>query len=154
MASRAFGESQEHHLLVPILESIPEAIKGGARITADAASTARTTCRTAKTRVLTPTSPTPAFGDLTFQGYLNDCRSCPLQSQCLRELATERGRQVSIRESVRENASQCLIECGGRLTAMQDVTSITNESAPRYRCSAASGLPKVWTGSVCGGKIG
>lgn len=36
VASRAFGESQEHHLLVPILESIPARLQGQARITADA----------------------------------------------------------------------------------------------------------------------
>jgi transposase len=33
---------------------------------------------------------------LNFVGYLKDCRSCPLQKQCLRHPPTTRGRQVSI----------------------------------------------------------
>lgn len=34
---------------------------------------------------------------LNFVGRLNDCRSCPLQSQCLRQPPETRGRQVSIK---------------------------------------------------------
>ena len=32
-----------------------------------------------------------------FEGYLNDCRQCSLQKQCMRKPVTDRGRQVSIR---------------------------------------------------------
>lgn len=32
-----------------------------------------------------------------FDGYLGDCRVCPLQQQCMRQPAEKRGRQVSIR---------------------------------------------------------
>jgi hypothetical protein len=31
------------------------------------------------------------------EGYLNDCRQCSLQKQCMRKPVTGRGRQVSIR---------------------------------------------------------
>ena len=33
-----------------------------------------------------------------FEGYLNDCRQCPLVSQCMRNGVKARGRQVSIRK--------------------------------------------------------
>jgi transposase len=32
---------------------------------------------------------------ITFQGYLKDCRTCPMQSQCMRSPPKERGRQVN-----------------------------------------------------------
>ncbi|MFC4701596.1 transposase [Glaciecola siphonariae] len=32
---------------------------------------------------------------LTFHGYLKDCRTCPVQSQCMRNPPKERGRQVT-----------------------------------------------------------
>lgn len=32
-----------------------------------------------------------------FEGYLNDCKQCSIQKQCMRKAPTDRGRQVSIR---------------------------------------------------------
>ncbi|GBL03500.1 transposase [Glaciecola sp. KUL10] len=32
---------------------------------------------------------------ITYQGYLKDCRTCPMQSQCMRSPPKERGRQVT-----------------------------------------------------------
>lgn len=32
-----------------------------------------------------------------FEGYLNDCKQCSIQQQCMRNAPTDRGRQVSIR---------------------------------------------------------
>ena len=32
-----------------------------------------------------------------FEGYLNDCRQCSVQKQCMHKPVTDRGRQVSIR---------------------------------------------------------
>ena len=38
-----------------------------------------------------------------FEGYLNDCRQCPLQTRCMRNGINERGRQVAIRKGREEN---------------------------------------------------
>ncbi len=38
-----------------------------------------------------------------FEGHLNDCRKCPLQSQCMRKEVKNRGRQVEIRKGREEN---------------------------------------------------
>lgn len=38
-----------------------------------------------------------------FEGYLNDCRQCTLQKQCMRKPPTDRGRQVSVRKGAAEH---------------------------------------------------
>jgi transposase len=38
-----------------------------------------------------------------FEGYLNDCKTCPLQKQCMRRQPTKQGRQVSIRKGREDN---------------------------------------------------
>ncbi|MEW8487258.1 MAG: IS1182 family transposase [Candidatus Thiodiazotropha sp.] len=38
-----------------------------------------------------------------FEGYLNDCKQCSLQAQCMRRGVKDRGRQVSIRKGREEN---------------------------------------------------
>jgi transposase len=38
-----------------------------------------------------------------FAGYLNDCKTCPLQKKCMRQPPTVQGRQVSIRHGTESN---------------------------------------------------
>jgi len=38
-----------------------------------------------------------------FEGYLNDCKTCPLQKQCMRRPPNKQGRQVSKRRGVESN---------------------------------------------------
>ena len=40
-----------------------------------------------------------------FEGYLNDCKRCSIQKQCMRKPPTDRGRQVSIRTGEVEHPS-------------------------------------------------
>ena len=45
-----------------------------------------------------------------FEGYLNDCRQCTLQKQCMRKPPTDRGRQVSIRMGAAEHKPPNLLK--------------------------------------------
>ncbi len=47
---------------------------------------------------------------VTFEGYLNECRACPLQARCMRQPANVRGRQVSIKLHGRAQAELNLID--------------------------------------------
>lgn len=47
---------------------------------------------------------------LGFQGYLKDCRTCPLQHQCMRKPAEKKGRQVSIKLGEGERQGPDLLE--------------------------------------------
>jgi len=45
-----------------------------------------------------------------FDGYLNDCKQCSLQKQCMRKPATSRGRQVSVRIGEAEQEAPNLLK--------------------------------------------
>jgi len=45
-----------------------------------------------------------------FEGYLNDCKQCSLQKQCMRKTPTNRGRQVSIRIGQAKNPEPSLLK--------------------------------------------
>jgi len=49
------------------------------------------------------------FNYVNFQGYLRECRTCPLQSKCMRKPPKESGRQVSIRAGQVKSKSPDLI---------------------------------------------
>ena len=45
-----------------------------------------------------------------FEGYLNDCKRCSMQKQCMRKVPTKRGRQVSIRTGEAQHQPPCLLK--------------------------------------------
>ncbi|WP_018016424.1 IS1182 family transposase [Teredinibacter turnerae] len=45
---------------------------------------------------------------IRFEGYLNDCKNCSMQAQCLRNGVKDRGRQVSIRKDTPKNNSRAI----------------------------------------------
>ncbi len=45
-----------------------------------------------------------------FKGYLNDCKQCSVQKQCMRKAPTKRGRQVSIRTGEAQNQPPSLLK--------------------------------------------
>lgn len=46
----------------------------------------------------------------TFQGYLKDCRTCPMQTQCMRKPPNERGRQVTFASGETLNKNMTLMQ--------------------------------------------
>lgn len=60
----------------------------------------RQSCHCPAGKVMWLSVPSTVIGDYTYaryQGYLNDCKQCSIQKQCMRKPATDHGRQVSIR---------------------------------------------------------
>lgn len=45
-----------------------------------------------------------------FEGYLNDCKQCSIQKQCMRKPPADRGRQVSIRMGVAKHQTPSLLK--------------------------------------------
>jgi hypothetical protein len=67
---------------------------------------------------------------LTFQGYLKDCRTCPLQSQCMRKAPNERGRQVTFPSDERPSQTNSLL---------QNMRDKIDSKAGRRQCSKRPG---------------
>lgn len=58
------------------------------------------TCHCPAGKKMWLSTPNTVMGDYVYhryEGYLNTCKQCALQKQCMRKPATDRGRQVSIR---------------------------------------------------------
>lgn len=58
-------------------------------------------------------TPSTVMGEHTYaryEGYLNDCRQCALQKQCMRQPAKDRGRQVSIKTGKAKHPAPNLLQ--------------------------------------------
>jgi len=76
---------------------------------------------------------------ITFNGYLKDCRACPLQTQCMRHPVKERGRQVSFQI---EKAS------AGKVSAIDTMKARIDSEEGRYRYSRRLGTVEPVFGNI------
>ncbi|WYH50230.1 transposase [Teredinibacter turnerae] len=56
---------------------------------------------------------------IRFEGYLNDCKHCAMQTQCLRSGVKYRGRQVGIRKGSPKNTSRAIDRLKGEMDSSE-----------------------------------
>lgn len=76
---------------------------------------------------------------VSFSGYLNDCRHCPLQKQCMRKQPEKQGRQVSFKVGQ---------ACGGEMTAIDKMKIKIDSDEGRNRYNQRLGTVEPVFGNV------